>query len=97
VIAQDTQGRADSLAARLWHNGIEVQRLPARRSAVRRARYGRGPGRPPRAGGLVGGGPRPAAGPAGQALLEPDAVLDSTFIREELESRRTGAAIASTT
>ncbi|MEX2177904.1 MAG: M14 family zinc carboxypeptidase [Gemmatimonadaceae bacterium] len=91
VIERDAYGRADSLAQRLIGNGIEVHRLRADADLRGAMEYG-------------ATAPRDARAPAGsyvvdlaqpqgrlaRALLEPDAQLDSSFIRGELESRRTG-------
>lgn len=89
AFARDGDGRADSLVRVLLGNGIRVQRV-ARNTPAR--------------GSAFGGGAAAAEVPAGsylvdyaqpqgrlaRALLEPDSPLDSTFIRQELESRRTG-------
>ncbi|HEY2805859.1 MAG TPA: M14 family zinc carboxypeptidase [Gemmatimonadales bacterium] len=90
VIERDDQGRADSLAARLLDNGIEVQRLRGSAEAREAVEYG----------GSTSTAQLPAGsylvdlaqpqGTLARALLEPDAELDSTFIKEELERRRTG-------
>ncbi len=88
VLERDTQGRADSLASLLQRNGITVQRLRSNAEAANAVEYG-----------MPAGNARFAAGsyvidlaqPTGRlvrALLEPDAQLDSSFIAEELESRR---------
>jgi len=90
IVERDEQGRADSLAARLLDNGIEVRRLRASADVTGATAYGE----------TAAGTAHVAAGayvvdlaqPQGRlakALLEPDAELDSTFIHEELESRRT--------
>ncbi|MFL5579422.1 MAG: M14 family zinc carboxypeptidase [Gemmatimonadaceae bacterium] len=88
VFERDAQGRADSLAARLAANGIEVRRLraaPALRDATPFATT-RGA---PRGDAYVVDLAQPQ-GRLAKALLEPDAQLDSTFVAAELESRRTG-------
>ncbi|HUF25480.1 MAG TPA: M14 family metallopeptidase [Gemmatimonadaceae bacterium] len=91
VLERDAFGRADSLVQRLMHNGIAVQRL-GRETSVRAAtEYGDDRARPARfaAGAWVVDLAQPQ-GRLAKALLEPDAQLDSGFIAEELESRRTG-------
>ena len=91
VIARDAQGRADSLAVRLRENGIAVSALEAGANLSGATSYMGG-----RAGSArldLGGYFVDFAQPQGRlarALLEPDAQLDSSFIAEELESRRTG-------
>ena len=91
VIEPDAQGRADTLVARLLANGIEVHRLQSGAEVRSATPYS----------GTATGAKRFAAGayvidlaqPQGRlakALLEPDAKLDSAFIAEELERRRTG-------
>jgi hypothetical protein len=96
VFARDAQGRADSLTALLRANGVEVLRLTADATLTGATPYG-GPS--------TGATPSPAvsvkagafavdfAQPQGhlaKALLEPDASLDSAFVKLELELRRTG-------
>lgn len=91
LLERDAQGRADSLAARLVANGIEVGVLGSETSVAGAREYGAarsGTVRLPRGSYVVD-----LAQPQGRlarALLEPDAALDSAFIREELEARRTG-------
>jgi hypothetical protein len=91
VFERDTQGRADSLAALLLRNGIEVSRLRADANVRDATRYGTTAAAAVRlpAGAYVVDMAQPM-GRLAMALLEPDVVLDSTFIAEELESRRTG-------
>ncbi|HET9274730.1 MAG TPA: M14 family zinc carboxypeptidase, partial [Gemmatimonadales bacterium] len=86
---RDGQGRADSLVQLLTANGITVQRLGAA-AAASAMEYGTESARPARlaAGTYVVDLAQPQ-GRLARALLEPDAELDSTFIREELERRRT--------
>jgi hypothetical protein len=90
VIERDAQGRADSLVRRLMQNGIAVGRLRAA-GAGRGTAYGASSAAPARwsAGDYVVDLAQPQ-GRLARALLEPDARLDSSFIREEIESRRTG-------
>src|SRR5688572_18575797 len=90
ILEQDGQGRADSLAARLVANGITVKRLGVETAITDAAPYGGGGVASARvaAGSYVVDLSQPQ-GRLAKALLEPDAQLDSSFIREELESRRT--------
>ena len=92
VFERDGQGRADSLALKLRANGIDVLRLTAdadvrdatpfgERSAAASTRL--------RAGSFVVDLAQPQ-GHLAKALLEPDAELDSAFVKLELEMRRTG-------
>ena len=91
VIERDADGRADSLAHRLLGNGIEVHRLNAAADLRGATEYGTSTARDARvpAGSYVVDFAQPQ-GRLARALLEPDAQLDSSFIRAELESRRTG-------
>jgi hypothetical protein len=93
ILARDTQGRADSLAARLMANGIEVQRLTRAMSIANATAYGARSAATvtAEAGWYVVDLAQPQ-GRLAKALLEPDAQLDSAYIQEELESRRTGQA-----
>ncbi len=89
LIARDAEGRADSLLRVLRGNRIAVQQVAAG-AAARGIPYG---GSQPAAVSLPRGGylvdyAQPQ-GRLARALLEPDAQLDSTFIQEELERRRT--------
>jgi hypothetical protein len=89
VIEQDGQGRADSLAARLISNGITVRRIADAANIPDATSHGNSQQAarvPP--GSYVVDLAQPQ-GRLAKALLEPDAVLDSSFIRQELESRRT--------
>ena len=91
VFGRDRQGRADSLAARLIENGIEVQRAPAGTTLRNATEYGGGEaGSATLADGAYVVDLAQPNGRMAKTLLEPDAALDSTFIREELENRRTG-------
>jgi hypothetical protein len=90
VIERDATGRADSLARRLMDNGITVRRLSAEASLADATAFGETAARTARvpAGSYVVDFAQPQ-GRLARALLEPDAVLDSSFIREEIERRRT--------
>jgi len=91
VIEWDAQGRADSLAQRLADNGVEVRRARQALELDGAVAYGdRRAGRVRVAEGAYVVDLAQPQGRLAKALLEPDAVLDSSFIREELESRRTG-------
>jgi hypothetical protein len=91
VLARDPQGRADSLAWRLMANGIEVQRLTRATTLANATAYGaRSAGSVNAEAGWYVVDLAQPQGRLAKALLEPDAQLDSTFIREELEARRTG-------
>lgn len=91
VLERDLQGRADSLVQKLMDNGIEVKRTG---SPVQiRNGFAYGANRTANASLPNGAYVVDLAQPQGRlarALLEPDAPLDSTFIAEELERRRTG-------
>jgi hypothetical protein len=92
VLERDAQGRADSLVRLLARNDIAVGMLAPGAQLSGATPYGntRGAARLANGGYVVD-----LAQPQGRlakALLEPDAQLDSTFISEELESRRTGRA-----
>ena len=91
VMERDSQGRADSLASLLLANGIEVGRLRSGAELRGATLYGASQARSVRvdAGAYVVDMAQPM-GRLARALLEPDAPLDSTFIKEELERRRTG-------
>jgi hypothetical protein len=90
ALERDTDGRADSLVQLLNANGITVQRAAGPITAPAVA-YGETQARSTRlaAGSYVVDLAQPQ-GRLARALLEPDAELDSAFIRQELESRRTG-------
>ena len=89
-IARDGEGRADSLLRVLRGNRIVVQRL-APGTTVRGLPFG---GSQAASASLPLGGYlidyAQTQGRLARALLEADAVLDSAFIRDELERRRTG-------
>ncbi len=92
VIARDDQGRADSLAAKLRENGIDVWRLNADAELANATPYGGSAAvlsTKIKAGAYVVDYAQPQ-GYLAKALLEPDAALDSAFIKYELELRRTG-------
>lgn len=89
VFARDAHGRADSLAALLMRNGIALQRTSA---ASEGAPFPHTSGSRAPAGSYVVDFAQ-GNGVLARALLEPDAQLDSTFIREELENRETGQDI----
>ncbi|HSH46309.1 MAG TPA: M14 family metallopeptidase, partial [Longimicrobiales bacterium] len=91
VIAQDGQGRADALVSMLRSNAIEVGRLTEATNVRNAGGYGDQGTSSLRAeaGWYVVDMAQPQ-GRLARALLEPDAVLDSTFIRAELESREAG-------
>jgi hypothetical protein len=86
IFERDLSGRGESLAVTLSRNGIQVvlnSGLPADATA-----YPNTSGAAPQLTFAVD--LAQAQGRLAKALLEPDAQLDSTFIREELERRRTG-------
>jgi hypothetical protein len=91
LFEDDPQGRGDSLVGLLLGNGIEVGRLASEATVGRARAYGSD-----RAGSVdmpAGTYAVDLAQPQGRlarALLEPDAELDSVFIGQELERRRTG-------
>lgn len=91
VFARDAQGRADSLAQKLRDNGIDVQRLTADTDLAGATSYFGGSAASTRvkAGAYVVDFAQPQ-GHLAKALLEPDAALDSAFLKSELELRRTG-------
>ena len=92
LLSRDAQGRADSLVQKLRDNGIEVQRLTADVSVANASMYagGTSPTMTAKAGSYVVDMAQPQ-GHLAKALLEPDAALDSAFIKFELELRRTGS------
>ncbi len=92
ALERDPDGRADTLVQRLAANGIVVHRVAAE-VTVSATLFGESVGRPTRlSGGTYVVDFAQPQGRLAKALLEPDAELDSTFVRQELESRRTGQA-----
>ncbi len=91
ALERDPAGRADSLVRVLLGNGIAVQRLASAVSLPAATPYGESAARSARlaAGTWIVDLAQPQ-GRLARALLEPDALLDSAFIKTELESRRTG-------
>lgn len=89
VIERDAQGRADSLARRLLQLGLQVGRMRGGSIADGTA-YPDGGGAPRLADGAYVVDYAQPQGRLARVLLEPEAELDSTFIRDELENRRTG-------
>jgi Zinc carboxypeptidase len=91
LFARDADGRADSLAALLLRNGVEVQRTTADADVRDARRFGAAANSALRApaGTYVVDMAQPM-GTLARALLEPEAQLDSVFLDEELENRRTG-------
>lgn len=92
VLERDTQGRADSLALKLKANGIDVLRLTSDTDMRDATLFGDklpAASTRVRAGSYVVDFAQPQ-GHLAKAILEPDAELDSAFIRTELELRRTG-------
>jgi hypothetical protein len=89
VIHPDGQGRADSLASLLQRNGITVQRLRSAVDVRDAVEFGATPAATRFSPGAYVVDLAQPAGRLAKALLEPDAQLDSSFISEELENRRT--------
>src|SRR5688500_4974063 len=91
VLERDAAGRADSLAAKLAQNGIEVKRLRSASPLRGATEYGttRAANASVGAGAYVVDLAQPQ-GRLARVLLEPDAPLDSSFISEELARRRAG-------
>ncbi len=88
IFERDETGRADSLALLLLNNGIQVQRL-RNATDLRGARaFAHTNGSRAAAGSYVVDLAQPQ-GRLARVMLEPDAELDSIFIREEIERRET--------
>lgn len=87
VLERDATGRADSLVAALQRNAIEVGTIGALPADAQP--YPHSSGSRPGARFYVVDLAQPQ-GRLARALLEPEANLDSAFITEELERRRTG-------
>lgn len=93
VFQRDEQGRADSLAMSLRANGIDVGRINGDVDIASATPYGSSTAAATtrlRAGAYVVDYAQPQ-GHLAKALLEPDAELDSAFLKFELELRRTGS------
>ncbi|GLC25810.1 M14 family zinc carboxypeptidase [Roseisolibacter agri] len=91
ILERDADGRADSLAALLARNAIVLRRTAGAPALAGATAYtGNAPGTPRFARGAWIVDLAQPQGRLARALLEPDAVLDSTFIRGELERRRSG-------
>ncbi|BAH37094.1 MAG TPA: hypothetical protein DGD08_16860 [Gemmatimonas aurantiaca] len=91
VFARDAEGRADSLAVKLLENGLEVQMVRGSTTLPSATSYFQGTTSAVtlKDGGYVVDFAQPM-GHLAKALLEPDAALDSAFLKFELELRRTG-------
>ena len=91
VFERDDDGRADSLAAKLRDNGIEVQRLTSDTELRDATPFGATTAAAARVrGGAYVVDLAQPQGHLAKALLEPNAELDSAFLKFELELRRTG-------
>jgi hypothetical protein len=88
VFERDDFGRADSLAELLLNNGIQVQRLRAGVDLRGATPFATTSGTRVGAGAYVVDMAQPQ-GRLARVMLEPDAQLDSVFIRDELERRET--------
>lgn len=91
VFTRDAEGRADSLAQKLRDNGIDVQQLRSDAALPVATSFMTGATAPVsiKAGSYAVDFSQPQ-GHLAKALLEPDAQLDSAFLKFELELRRTG-------
>lgn len=88
VFERDATGRADSLAQLLLDNGIQVQQLRAATELRNATPYAATSGSRVAAGAYVVDFAQPQ-GRLARVMLEPEAQLDSVFIRDELERRET--------
>jgi hypothetical protein len=88
VFERDNAGRADTLAQLLLNNGIQVQRLRAATDLRGAQPFATTNGTRAAAGSYVVDLAQPQ-GRLARVMLEPDAQLDSVFIRDELERRET--------
>ena len=88
VFERDEFGRADSLAQLLLDNGIQVQRTRSAADLRGASPYSTTSGSRAAAGSYVVDLAQPQ-GRLARVMLEPDAVLDSVFIRDELDRRET--------
>ena len=88
VFEQDGYGRADSLAQLLLNNGIQLQRLRSASDLRGATPYATTNGTRVAAGSYVVDLAQPQ-GRLARVMLEPDAQLDSVFIRDELDRRET--------
>jgi hypothetical protein len=91
ILERDAEGRADSLAAQLARNAVALRRTAGAPSlAGARAYAGNAPGAPRFARGAWVVDLAQPQGRLARALLEPEAELDSAFVRDELARRAAG-------
>ena len=90
VFERDVHGRADSLAALLLDNSIEVRRIDGPVTLSGAAPYAESTRSSVSLAGAYVVNMAQPQGRLATAILEQDAVLDSTFIAGEIEGRRTG-------
>ncbi len=88
VFERDEFGRADSLAQLLLNNGIQVQRVRVATDLRSATPFATTSGTRAAAGSYVVDLAQPQ-GRLARVMLEPDAQLDSVFIRDELDRRET--------
>jgi hypothetical protein len=88
IFERDDAGRADSLAQLLLNNGIQVQRLRSATELRGATPFAHTSGARAASGSYVVDLAQPQ-GRLARVMLEPDAQLDSVFIREELDRRET--------